>query len=285
LLKLNFSVFGRNEGLKHKGHNVASYKPVTSVLRGLEVLASVNRLRGKASVGKIHRQTGFDKATIVRMLETLISSGYVLRNPSEPVYSVSGKTLMLSASFDRHKAFGDILAQPLNDFRAEIGWPSDVALLDNDAMLMIESSRQGGPLSFNRSVGFRAPVLGTSLGLAYLANCTTEERKVCLDYARHSSQPWDQIVHDLPTLDQKLAKIREDGFVTMEPSYSEAAYSNLIFSIGVPIKFEEVLFATINVIYLKTALSQERARREIFPRLKIVAEDMAKELAFRSSPP
>ena len=36
---------------------MTSYKPVNAVLRGLGVLAAVNKLKGEASVGALHRET------------------------------------------------------------------------------------------------------------------------------------------------------------------------------------------------------------------------------------
>ena len=71
---------------------MGSYKPVNAVIRGMEVLAAVNKLKGKATVGEIHRETAIDKATIVRMLETLMHAGYVYRDDDRTMYEVTGKT-------------------------------------------------------------------------------------------------------------------------------------------------------------------------------------------------
>ena len=263
---------------------MASYKPVTAALRVLEVLASVNRLDGAANVGSIHYQTGIDKATIVRMLETLISAGYVVRSTDDAVYRVTGKTMALSASYDRRLAFLDILTPILSAFRGDIGWPSDVALFDNDAMLVVETSRASGPLSFNRSTGYRAPVLGTSLGLAYIAFCPEEERDAFRELVMVDDAPWNEVARDRSAFDQKMRQVRDAGFATMDTAYSQREYSNRIFSIGVPIMKVDRVFASINVIYLRQALSQERAKQELLPKLIEVAARMADELQFRGAP-
>ncbi|MEO1190881.1 MAG: IclR family transcriptional regulator C-terminal domain-containing protein [Pseudomonadota bacterium] len=261
-----------------------SYKPVTAALRVLEVLAAVNRLGGRGSIGDIHYQTGIDKSTIVRMLETLISAGYVIRSVEGPAYRVTGKTLALSASFDRHLAFVDILSPILSAFRDEIGWPSDVALFDHDAMLVIETSRALGPLSFNRSTGYRAPVLGTSLGLAYLAHSAQEEQERFLEAAREDPAPWNEIAQDREAFEQRMAEVRRQGFATMDPAYSQQEYANRIFSIGVPILHDAEVFASLNIIYLRQALTPAKARQDLLPRLTEVAAEMGKALAERMSP-
>ncbi|MDT8858128.1 helix-turn-helix domain-containing protein [Paracoccaceae bacterium Fryx2] len=52
---------------------MSSFRNVVSLSRGMEVLRAVNS-DGRATVGYIHARTGFDKATIVRMLETRAST-------------------------------------------------------------------------------------------------------------------------------------------------------------------------------------------------------------------
>lgn len=43
---------------------MASYQPVTAVLRGLDVLAATSRLGGRATLAEIHRLTGLDLSLI-----------------------------------------------------------------------------------------------------------------------------------------------------------------------------------------------------------------------------
>jgi len=262
---------------------MASYKPVTAALRVLEVLASVNRLYGRATVAAIHQQTGINKATIVRMLETLSEAGYVLRDADQPVYRITGKSLMLSAGFERHKVFAAIVAPLLDDFRKAIGWPSDVALFDHDAMLVIESSRQGGPLSFNRAPGYRAPVLGTSLGLAYIAHCQEGERARLLELVAKDEAPWNDLARAPDRLEETLTMIRSQGYATMDPHYSRQEYDNRIDSIGIAITSANTVFASINVIYLKSALNRETARDTLLGPLQKVADQMAEKLVAQSS--
>lgn len=260
---------------------MASYQPVTAALRALEVLAAVNRLCDRATVGEIHQQTRLDKATIVRMLETLIQAGYVLRTPDDRRYRVTGRTLMLSSGFDSHKLIGAIVGPILNEFRQSIDWPSDVAIFDGDAMLVIESSRHGGAMSFNRAPGYRAPVLGTSLGLAYLAHTDADELEAFLDLARASPEPWDEVARDRPALDATLAVVRARGYATMVPSYSRLEYGDRVFSIGVPIMSPERVYASINVIYLRNTLSIAAARDLLLAPLQSAADRMAREIRLR----
>src|SRR5690606_30801062 len=76
----------------------ASFPPVGAVQRGLEILRSVSR-RQIATVTEIHRDTGVPKPTIVRMLETLIHDGYVLRDRMCGGYRITRKTGELHSGY------------------------------------------------------------------------------------------------------------------------------------------------------------------------------------------
>lgn len=262
-----------------------SYKPVAAALRALEVLSAVNRLNGAGSVKEIHQQTSIDKATIIRMLETLMAGGYVTFDAQTRRYGVTGRTLSLSSAYDRHKAYGDIVLPFLHEFTAEVGWPSDVAIPDGDAMLIIETSRVAGPLSFNRSAGFRSPMLGTSLGLAYMAHCTPLEQDRILQGLEYDNAPWNQIALDPNKLSRKLSRIRKLGYAVMDEDYSKLEYVRLVSTVGVPIMHKDTIYATMNVIYLKRVITAERAEEELLQPLKEIAAKMGAALAERVSPP
>ena len=71
-----------------------SFRPVVALARGIEILRLVNDQR-VSTVGSLHKATGLDKATIVRMLETLEHEGYVLRDAESATYAPTGRSLLL----------------------------------------------------------------------------------------------------------------------------------------------------------------------------------------------
>lgn len=256
-----------------------SYRPVTAALRVLEVLSAVNRAGERANLGELHRLTCIDKATIVRMLETLTHAGFVVRDEERSIYRATGKTLQLSAGYDRHTVISAIIADDLRDFRHKVGWPSDVAVFDRDAMIVVETSRAAELLQFRRSPGFRAQVLVTSIGLAYLANCPADERDAFIARAAVSPSPDCDPARRPAELAKRLERVRADGFATMEERYSRENYDSQFFSIGVAIMNSEQIFGAINIVYLRAALTPESARKRLLGPLQDVARIMAAKLA------
>ena len=108
---------------------MTSFRPVIALSRGLEVLRAINQER-QSTVGSLHKATGLNKATIVRMLETLEHEGYVVRRTEPASYAPTGRALLLSAGYDEPTWIGGIAEPILNKFRKQIHWPSDIAVLD-----------------------------------------------------------------------------------------------------------------------------------------------------------
>jgi IclR family mhp operon transcriptional activator len=207
----------------------------------------------------------------------------VVRDDDTRLYHAAGKTLQLSAGYRAHSAVGAAVAPRLGDFRRRIGWPSDVAIRDGDAMIVVETSREAGPIFVNRGPGYRAPMLATSLGLAYAAFCGPAERAAILDGVAADPAPWNAIARDRGLARDLFAGIRAAGYATMDPAYMAREYENRISSIGVPIRDGETIFACINVLYLRSALSADDAAAALAAPLQEIAAALAADLARQSA--
>jgi IclR family mhp operon transcriptional activator len=250
-----------------------SYEPVAALQRGLDVLRAVNRLPA-ATVRDIHRMTGLNQPTVVRMLETLIHAGFVVRHPQQPFYMPTGRALELSAGYVLHREVGIAATPVMTALRRSIGWPSDVAVFDGDAMVVAHTSRGEGRFLFERRVGFRAPILATSLGLAFLAFCPEAERQRALSLAIRSMEPWNAWAQDPAEAEAQLAAIRQAGFAVMNEAYSTREYGGLASAIGVPVLVDGVAVAALNLMYLREAIERSDAVERLLPVLRQAASDL-----------
>lgn len=256
---------------------MASFRPVIALSRGLEILRVVNQQR-HSTVGSLHKATGLNKATIVRMLETLEHEGYVVRRTEPASYSPTGRALLLSAGYDEPTWIGGIAEPILNKFRKQIHWPSDIALLDQESMVIAHTTRVDGSLLFNRPPGFRFPVLGTSMGRAYLAFCEPAEQERIAARLALSPEPWNDLARNPAKLTKVLRTIRNAGFAVMDESYSRSVFGGAVWAIGVPVIHQKRLFASMNVMMLREAVSAEEGIRRFVPAMKKVAAALAEAL-------
>ncbi|SHJ58637.1 transcriptional regulator, IclR family [Roseomonas rosea] len=254
-----------------------SYEPVTALLRGLDVLRAVNRLDG-ASVKDIHRLTGLNQPAVVRMLETLIHAGLVVRQRDQAVYVPTGRTLELSAGYAAHREVGIAATPVMEALRRSIGWPSDVGVFDGDAMVVAHTSRVEGRLLFGRRPGYRAPILATSLGRAFLAFCEPAERERSLQLAARSPEPWNELARDPQRADAALRAVREAGFAVMDDAYAAREYGGLASAIGVPVLLGGHAIAALNLMYLNEAAQRDEVVRRFLPVLQEAAREVSEAL-------
>jgi IclR family mhp operon transcriptional activator len=233
---------------------MSSFKPVIAVIRALDVLAAVNELK-EASVSALFKKTRLNQPTIIRMLETLEHAGYVRRHPTQALYMTTGKTFELSRGYDQHRQVGIATAPILARLRRKVGWPSDVALFDHDAMVVVQTSRGVGRLFYDRRPGYRAPVFATSLGLAYVAFCSQEDRERALTSAAKSPDSWNDAARDEKQAKRLIDRIRKQRYATIDESYSRREYEGTIGTIGLPILVDGVAVAALNMIFLREAIN------------------------------
>lgn len=255
-----------------------SYEPVTALLRGLDVLRAVNRLGG-ATVKDIHRATGLNQPAVVRMLETLIHAGLIVRRRDEAVYVPTGRTLELSAGYAAHREVGLAATPVMEALRRTVGWPSDVAVFDGDAMVVAHTSRAEGRLLFGRRPGYRAPIMATSLGRAFLAHCDPAERERALSLAARSPEPWNGPARDPTEAEVFLRAIRAAGYAVMDDCYSAREYDGLANAIGVPVMLNGAAIAALNLMYLREITGEAEVVSRFLPILQQAAGDLSAALA------
>lgn len=245
---------------------MASFKPVTAALRAFEVLTIVNRLPSP-SFAKIHRESQLSSATVVRVLETLEAAGLVLKDQASGHYFPTSRTLSLSAGYNLARQLGLVCKPMLYDLQNRINWPSDVAVRDRDSMVLVQTSREQGRLFFDRGPGYRAPVLGTSLGMAYLAYASESVVEEVISTTVAERAPWNLVAKSPAKFRKTLAAIRQKGFAQMDPNYSRLIYDSKISSIGVPIIANGQLLGAINVMFFTDVVDDRAANEKLVPEL------------------
>ena len=260
-----------------------SFNPVIALARGLEVLRVLNE-EGQSTIRSLHKATALDKATIVRMLETLEHEGYAMRNPDQAIYMPTGRALLLSQGYDRHLWIGTVSEPILAEFRSHVGWPSDVGIADSDAMLVVKTTRgRQGPIQFNRKPGFRAPVLLTSLGLAYLAFCSPAEQGRMVSALAAVPGSANELARQPRKLQSVLQSVRDKGYALMDDRYSQNEYEGLVWAFAVPVHRDGEVFASINMMMLKSAVSVDDAIEAFLKPLQDTAQKLADALAQKHS--
>lgn len=260
----------------------ARYRPVQGLSRGLAILHAINRSPdGWASIGELSEKTGLHRTTVRRMLETLQADGYVRRSASDDSYRLNQKIRQLSDGFTDDEWISEVANPVLGELLQKLVWPSDLCTLDGDSMLVRETTHRFSPLSFHRAmIRQRLPLLFTAAGRAYLAYCGDEERRQLLQLLAAGNDEQAAFARNGALVDRMLDKVRQQGYATNDGEWNQ---QTRIAAIAVPVRHDDHILATINVVFLKKAMSLAEAARCYLPELQSAVRKIESHLDARDS--
>lgn len=172
----------------------------------LEVLsneeAGVSRL---AEVSKLH------KATVYRILRTLMTMGYVLQDDVDHTYRIGYRLIALGQRalnrFDLRKVTRPILER----LRDESGCTVHLGLLDSGEIVYIDKVESNSNVRMASYIGARVPVHCTALGKAIVSSLPPGQVDQLLEHSKLEPHT-DRTITDRPRLLEELARCRERGF-------------------------------------------------------------------------
>jgi IclR family mhp operon transcriptional activator len=133
-------------------------------------------------------------------------------------------------------------------------------------------------MGFTRRPGFRFPVLMTSMGRAYLAFCGADTRERIIATLAAVPGPSTDLARHPRILGKLIAETRERGYAVMDDRYSREVFNNKVWALGVPIRDERQVFASINMMMLRNAVPQDEGIKQFFEPLQRAAASIAEIL-------
>ncbi|MDN3518233.1 helix-turn-helix domain-containing protein [Aquisalimonas lutea] len=254
-------------------------KSIRAVARGLailEVLAEADSL----SLQEIQGYTGLAKATTLRLLVTLTEQGWVYRGLGDGRYRLRAELTIrtrVPASFER---MGEIAGPLLAGIQKQTGWPSDIAVREDNRMRILETSRGVSFVLNYRVVGFRPHMLWSALGRAYLAYCPSDEREELVARLSRSEDKQDRTAGLTGWVDKLVASIRNQGYAHREPGYwgHAAPVPEAPLAIAVPVMRDGRVLATINIVWPPAAMTVATAASQYLGLLLETAEALGERL-------
>jgi IclR family mhp operon transcriptional activator len=241
-----------------------SFPPVQSVQRALLLLVELNKQR-VTTIAELHRRTGLPKPTIVRLLETLRSEGFVSNDRGLGGYQVASRVSTLSSGFHGAPLIVEAARPWALDLTRRLKWPVSVALLETDAVVVRFNTIPESPISpFHATINMRLSLVARGLGRAYLAFCSKEERQLLVRMLMASQHDEDR-PKNLPRVVEQLARTtRHRGYAQRDPN-AEPKNSD---TIAVPIMAHGRVLATYGLTYFRSAVTRSVLVGTLVPALK-----------------
>jgi IclR family transcriptional regulator, mhp operon transcriptional activator len=250
-------------------------KPIRSFARGLAVLSALNR-HGRATAVTLARETGVPRATVYRLLQTLLDDGYVGRGTADERFQLQLKVRSLSEGFEDEQWISGIAGPLLEELTRRISWPCDVTTLEGLKMVVHDTTHRIAPLSIDRNmVGQKLPILGSASGLAYIAFAPKEEHGALLALLAQSNDPRDRLARDADQVSHLIATTRRRGYGLRQGGQIWPHTGSL----ALPIRVGRRLLGCINMIWMARVLTAKEGVSRCLEPLRETKEIIEQRLA------
>ena len=236
-------------------------KTIQALERGVQVLAALREMRA-ASLHDLHRGTGIPKPTLTRILYTLYQQGLVWQRMADGAFLPS-HIMLQRGRLDDIAWLVEIASPVLEDLCEQVMWPSVMSVPRLDHMEVVETNSPRARYDElpAEAIGFRANMLRSASGRAYLAFCPDAERAAVLRRLRERDVPGHELAHDPAAMCRILGATRRRGFSVRAPDFG-SHYSKTRRevddgrnSIAMPIRTGDHVLACVNLTWRRKALT------------------------------
>jgi IclR family transcriptional regulator, mhp operon transcriptional activator len=145
-------------------------------------------------------------------------------------------------------------------------------------MLVRETTHEASTLSIDHGmVGRSLPMLRTAAGRCYLAFCPSEERRAILQMLSRSKAPEDRWAREPQRLTKLLDSIRAKGHAIQDREINPKTTG-----LAVPVRVGSRVLATMSAIWISSAMTIEKAEKELYRPLAAIATGIAGEVHARA---
>lgn len=261
-------------------------KSIRALARGLEVLQILQR-SGAQGLHALHHRSGLPKATLLRILKTLMDQGLVWQRMVDDAYVPSYTLTELAGRINAELALGEAASPVLSALSDRIEWPSVLAVPRLTHMEVIETnaSRSHFPDIALGPVGFRVNMLRSASGRAFIAACEDPVRDAVLDALRRSGSPGDRGAQDAALVARVIAETRAQGYGLRDPDFGgdfnagRAQVDDGRDSLGVAIRLGNHVPGTINITWARRVFRREQAVARFLPHVQAAADAIAGALS------
>lgn len=237
---------------------------VRTFARGLRVIEVMGQSTGRQNIAQISEASDLPRTVVRRFLLTLIDLGFV--GSDEKDYWLTPKVLRLGMTYLYTLPFWRQSQLVLEELGTRMKQSCAVSVLDDSDIVYIQRFHTKRILAFSPSIGSRLPAYSVSMGRVLLAGLSEPQFD---DYLQSTEllPLTPRTVTDKAQLRTAVAKTREQGY-----AWSDAEYDESISGLAVPVRnaMGEVV-ASVNVSLISGEFTEEQARAEFLPLLKLAA--------------
>ncbi|WP_367566239.1 IclR family transcriptional regulator [Lacrimispora sp.] len=184
---------------------------VQAVDRALQILEIIGRVNSM-SLAELNKEIKVNKASLSRLVYTLVQNGYLAKNEKNGDYSLTLKTYEVGLNAVQNLDKLSLINSTLIDLNNRCGRIAQFSVEDNDQLLCLQSiGKEAMNFSVYTSIGHRSPLYSTSAGKALLSAYSNGE--IIEKWNNMNIQPLtENTLTDLQLLLQDIGLTRQRGY-------------------------------------------------------------------------
>lgn len=255
-----------------------TYKQVRAIQRGFDVLVALNAY-GALTIADLSKRTGINRTTLYRIVDTLESLGYIWKSDIGELVRLTGNVRRLSDGYDEGESLAMAASAPLKSLLSETAWPSSVATMSQEVMVIRETTHGQAALFVRKTtVGAQSPILTSAMGRAYISFCEPSEQKKILSGLAKSNSSESILARDEDYVKKIVDQTRSTGYGL---SYGES--DSLLGSVALPVRSEGSVVGGVNIVFLKAFINRQAAIDKFVPPLQRAAVAIERQLSAQRS--
>ncbi len=180
--------------------------------RGLDVLEKL-ATSGEFGLGPsaIAEEVGLDKATVTRLLRTLVEAGYVRQDLITKKYRLTGKLVRLAQAVAVSLDLQRVARPHLMALRDRVGETVNLGILEDQSVSYVDKLESENSIRLVSAIGQTMPLYSTALGKAILSALPESEREAKYRHIVFVPRT-DRTIRDIATFREEIRKTQVRGF-------------------------------------------------------------------------
>lgn len=254
--------------------NINNDNYVRSFARGLSVIQSFSEEQPEQTLADVATNTGLSRATVRRLLYTLVALGYVEND--ERFFRLTPKILQLGFSYLATVPFLKLAEPIVNRLVRDLQESSSIAMLDGGEIVYLLRVPTQKILTINLSIGSRLAAPCTALGKVLLSDLKEEALdKILVDFLESDNGNQDYLPKlGFSHLKASIVKVREQGWCIVDQELEQG-----LSAIAVPIfgKNKRII-AAMNIFSISKGSNHTEVLKSYLPVLLSAAEEISSYL-------
>lgn len=262
----------------HSGsHKEMNTRLLSSVKKALKVLEVLSKGQPELGVTEISLILQSHKSSIFRILMTLISEGFVEKNPFTNKYRLGLKVIDLASRSLQRFDLREQVSPFMEKVSGEINEIVHLGILDKNEVVHLDKKGEGQALTVSTRIGGRSPAHASAMGKVLLSGLSPEELTDVFLMAPLARLTPNTLV-EIPKVKRELEKVRNQGFaIDNEESFPG------IKCIAVPIKDHKgKTIAAVSTSVPKQRMGRERVK-EIRSRMIEIGHIISQQIGAKMS--